>query len=79
MEAAQDRDTILVQAGIYKEGSITLTKSLVILGQPGAILEGENKYEVLLISGKNIVIKGLQFRNSGYSALNDFAAIKLVD
>ncbi|MEO5564200.1 MAG: nitrous oxide reductase family maturation protein NosD [Chitinophagaceae bacterium] len=77
--AAQENDTLLVQAGIYKEGSMLLTKSLVILGQNTPVLDGENKYEILLISGKNITIKGFRFHNSGYSALNDFASIKLIN
>ena len=76
---AKDKDTILVLPGVYKEGAMQLTKSLVIIGQNYPVLEGEHKYEILLISGKNITIKGLHFRNSGYSALNDFASIKLVD
>lgn len=79
IEIAHDYDSILLLPGIYKEGGIVLTKSLTIIGKPDAILDGENKYEILLISGKNILIKGIQFRNSGYSALNDFASIKLVD
>jgi nitrous oxidase accessory protein len=79
IELAKDKDTILLLAGIYKEGSITLTKSLTIIGQNNPVLEGEKKYEILLISGKNITIRGIQFRNSGYSAMNDFAAIKLID
>ena len=79
IELAKDNDTILLQAGIYKEGSITLTKSLTIIGQNNPILDGEHKYEILLITGKNTSIIGLQFRNSGYSSMGDFAAIKLVD
>jgi nitrous oxidase accessory protein len=79
IETANDRDTILLQAGTYKEGSITLTKSLTIIGQNNPILDGENKYEILLISGNNITIRGLYFRNSGYSSMGDYASIKLVD
>lgn len=79
IELAKDRDTILLQAGTYREGSITLTKSLTIIGQNNPVLDGEKKFEILLISGKGILIKGIQFRNAGYSALNDFASIKLVD
>jgi nitrous oxidase accessory protein len=79
IEAANPADTILLQAGTYKEGGITLTKSLTIIGQDNPVLDGENKYELLLISGKNIVVRGITFRNSGYSALNDYASIKLVD
>ncbi|MBK9939777.1 MAG: nitrous oxide reductase family maturation protein NosD [Chitinophagaceae bacterium] len=76
---AKNYDTILLQAGTYKEGAITLTKSLTIIGQNNPVLDGEKKYEILLISGKNITIKGIQFRNSGYSAMDDYASIKLVD
>ncbi len=79
IELAKDHDTILLQAGTYKEGSIILTKSLTIIGQNSPVLDGENKYQILLISGKNISIRGIRFRNSGYSALNDYASIKLID
>jgi len=79
IELAKDKDTILLQAGTYKEGSITLTKSLTIIGQNSPVLQGENKYEIFLISGNNITVRGIHFRNSGYSAMNDFASIKLVD
>jgi nitrous oxidase accessory protein len=79
IEIAKDKDTILLQAGTYKEGSMTITKSITIIGQNNPVLDGEKKYEILLISGKNITIKGIRFYNSGYSAMNDFASIKLVD
>jgi len=76
---ARDKDTILLQTGIYKEGNIVLTKSLTIIGSGNAVLDGENKFEILTISGKNITVKNIQFRNSGYSAMNDYASIKVVD
>ena len=56
-----------------------LTKSVSILGNGNPVLDGESKFEILTISGKNITIKGIHFRNSGYSAMNDFASIKIVD
>ncbi len=77
--AANTGDSIILLKGIYKEGGITLTKSLTLIGKNHPVLDGENKHEILLISGKNILIKGIRFKNSGYSALNDFASIKLVD
>ena len=79
IEMAKDFDSIIVLPGLYKEGALQLTKSLTIIGQNYPILDGENKYEILLVSGQNITVKGLAFRNSGYSALNDYASIKLVD
>jgi len=79
IETASEKDSIILLKGTYKEGSIILTKSLTVIGQNNPVLEGENKYEILLISGKNIIVKGIEFRNSGYSAMDDYAAIKLVD
>jgi nitrous oxidase accessory protein len=78
-ELAKDKDSIILLAGVYKEGPLVLSKSIFLLGRDNPVLDGENKYEILLISGKNITIKGIQFRNSGYSSMNDYASIKLVD
>ena len=33
VELAKDKDTILVLPGIYKEGNITITKSITLIGQ----------------------------------------------
>jgi nitrous oxidase accessory protein len=79
IEIAKDKDSILLMPGVYKEGSLLITRSITLLGQNNPVLDGENKYEILLISGKNITIKGIQFRNSGYSSMNDYASIKLID
>jgi nitrous oxidase accessory protein len=79
LSIAKDKDTILLNAGIYKEGNIIVTKSITILGIGNPILDGQNKYEIFTISGKNITIEGITFRNSGYSAMNDYASIKVID
>jgi len=75
---AKDNDTIRLSPGIYKEGNIILTKSITLIGD-NAILDGVNQFEILTVSGKNIVIKGIQFQNSGYSSMNDYAALKVID
>lgn len=76
---ANPKDSILLLAGTYKEGGIILTKSLTITGQGNPVLDGEKKYEILLISGEDITIRGITFIHSGYSAMNDYASVKLVD
>src|SRR5690606_26494665 len=76
---ASSYDTIFLKAGVYKEGAMTVTKPLTIIGINNPVLDGENKYEIFTISGKDIKIKGIHFKNSGYSALNDFASVKVVD
>ena len=77
--AAAGGDTLLLMPGLYREGAVTLTKPLTLIGQGEAILDGENKYEILTLSGEHITVRNIRFRNAGYSALNDFAAIKIVD
>jgi nitrous oxidase accessory protein len=56
---AKDKDSILILPGIYKEGNIVLTKSITIIGN-NAVLDGQNKFEILTISGKDITIRGIQ-------------------
>jgi len=76
---AKEKDTILILPGIYREGNIIIKKNIVLLGKQYPVLDGENKYEILTISGENITIKGLKFLNSGISALNDYGSIKIID
>lgn len=76
---AKDGDTILLQKGIYKEGNIIINKSIRLIGVDQPVLDGENKYEILTVSGREIIVKGIHFKNSGYSNMNDYASINLVD
>ncbi|MBI1782420.1 MAG: nitrous oxide reductase family maturation protein NosD, partial [Sphingobacteriales bacterium] len=77
--SAKDGDTVIITKGLYKEGNIVIQKSIAIIGQNNPVLDGENKYEIFTVSGKNITIKGISFQNSGYSAMNDYASIKVID
>ena len=79
IELAKEKDTILVQTGIYKEGNILINKNIILLGQNYPVLDGEKKFEILTVSGVNITIKGLVLQNCGQSAMNDYASIKVID
>src|SRR5689334_20779922 len=79
IELAQTGDTIILKKGIYKEGNIIINKSIKLIGENNPILDGEDKYEILTVSGDGIVIKGITFQNSGYSSMNDYASIGLID
>jgi nitrous oxidase accessory protein len=79
IDLAKEKDTILVQSGIYKEGNIIVDKNIILLGQNYPVLDGENKFEILTVSGVNITIKGFQLQNCGQSAMNDYASIKVID
>lgn len=79
VEVAGNRDTILLYKGIYREGNITINKPLFLVGVNEPVLDGENKYEILTISANGVVVKGIQFRNSGYSSTYDYASIGVID
>lgn len=79
IELAKEGDTILLNKGVYKEGNIIIDKSIRLIGVNEPILDGENKYEILTVSGERILVKGIHFRNSGYSSMNDYASISLID
>lgn len=79
IKIAKDGDTILLNKGVYKEGNIIIDKAIYLVGIDLPVLDGENKNEILTLTGKNIVIKGIHFVNAGYSSMNDYAAIKIID
>src|SRR6187549_306441 len=79
IELAQPGDTILVKAGLYREGNIIIEKSIVLLGENFPVLDGENKVEILTVHAINTVISGFKFKDTGIASINDLAAIKLLD
>lgn len=79
IELATERDTILVQPGIYKEGNIIINKNIILLGKDYPVLDGEKRFEIFTVSGVNVTIKGFQLQNCGQSAMNDYASIKVID
>jgi nitrous oxidase accessory protein len=79
IKVAKDGDTVLLNKGIYREGNIIIDKGIHLIGIDDPILDGGFKNEILTLTGKNIVIKGIHFANAGYSSMNDYAAIKIID
>lgn len=76
---AKNGDTIKVMPGIYREGTLTITKSITLLGINFPVLDGESKYENIVISGKNIKVAGFLIKDSRHSSSNDYAAISIID
>lgn len=79
VELAQAHDTLYIEKGIYKEGNITISKSISLIGEKETVLDGENKFEILTLSGKDFIVSGITLKNSGYSSMNDYASIKIID
>jgi nitrous oxidase accessory protein len=76
---AQEGDTLLIRAGVYREGNILVEKSIFMQGENFPVLDGESKFEILTIHASNVVVEGLKFLNTGTASMNDLAAIKIMD
>jgi len=74
---AVNGDTILVNAGIYREGNITINTSIVFKGINNPVLEGENKYEIISIKNNNVTVDGFTLVHAGRSEIQDIAGIKI--
>jgi nitrous oxidase accessory protein len=79
LSVAGNGDTIIIRKGIYRVANNVITKSVAIIGEGMPVLDGQGTYEIFTISGKKIRIAGIHFANSGYSSMNDLAAITIVD
>jgi len=76
---ANNGDTILVAAGMYKECNLIISKQLTLIGDKYPIIDGQNKYEVFSIKASKVVIDGFKIYHSGTSNLDDYAGIKIYD
>ncbi len=79
IDTASPKDTLRFNEGVYFVHDIRITMPLTVVGVKNAILDGSGKYEIFTISHHSVTVSGLTFRNAGYSSMNDFAAIKIID
>lgn len=75
--AAQSGDSILVEKGIYKEGTINIKKPLSLIGIGRPVIDGEMKGEIITIYSDNVLIKGFKLINSGRDEIKSIAAIHI--
>ena len=77
VEIAQNGDTVLVDAGLYKEGGIVIEKSIVLKGINHPVIDGEYKHEILFIRGREITVDGFKLQHTGRSEIKDIGAIMI--
>ena len=74
IDAAAPGSTIVVPPGVHA-GSVVVNKPLVLLGEPGAVIQGPGKGKVVHISADRVTLRGLTIRGSGLALFDDDAAI----
>lgn len=77
IDMAAAGDTVLVSEGLYREGNITINKSIILKGINHPVIDGEKKYELISVRSPNVTVDGFLIRNSGHSSMIDIAGIKI--
>jgi len=77
INAAKTNDFIYVKKGVYFEYNIVINKALNLHGEKGAIIDGKNTGEVILITADYVTMDGFEIRNVPRSNLQDNAAIRI--
>jgi nitrous oxidase accessory protein len=79
INAAMPGDTVLVDAGHYKEKNLQIKKRIVLKGINYPILDGEKKYEIISVTANGVVVEGFRIIHSGISSMEDISGIKVYD
>jgi nitrous oxidase accessory protein len=79
IDKAENGDTILVDAGIYKEGNIVIQKSIIVKGIDFPVLDGANTNSLFSIKTRNATIEGFKLQHTGRSEIKDIGAIMIYD
>jgi len=77
IRAAEPHDTIRIGAGVYREGLLILDRPVTLVGDPGAVLDGEGSSGLLSVQADSVTVQGLTLRNTGIAFTDDRAAIKV--
>lgn len=78
IEKAAPMDTVLVRPGHYKQGNLFIKKPMTLLAEKNVVLDGENKHEIITVTGSHVIIKGFTIINSGVMSTKDLAGIKVL-
>lgn len=80
IRAAAPHTRIIVQKGVYREGStIVVDKPLDLVGEGWPVLDGENARQIMVVTADSVSVRGFRFEHVGTSFLEDWAAIRLED
>ncbi|TDG37422.1 nitrous oxide reductase family maturation protein NosD [Pedobacter changchengzhani] len=79
IDLAKNGDTIMVDAGLYKEKNIIIQKSITLIGINHPVLDGENKYAIITIKANNAKVEGFKIQHTGRSEITELGAIMIYD
>lgn len=68
-------DTVRLAVGVYRGDSVVVAKPLLLVGDPGAVLDGGGGGHVLMVRADHVTVRGLILRGAGLSYRADHAAL----
>ena len=70
---------VVVRAGTYREPTIEVSRPVTLEGEPGAVLDGQRRHQILAVRADSVTIRGLTLRGVGFSEIEDKAAIRITE
>lgn len=77
LNRANAYDTLLLKPGKYRCINATIKTPLTIIGEPGVILDGETKDEVISVFSHDVSISGVEVRNTKRGSMKDYTGIRV--
>jgi len=74
---ATSGDTIVMGPGQYPKTHAVITVPVTILGKGWPLLDGRSRGTIITVRCGNVHLRGIKFANTGYSSLEEYAAIRL--
>jgi len=77
LRTAPEGSRIVVRAGVYAESALRVDRPLELVGEGGPVVDAGGRASAFLVSAPGVVIRGFTIRNTGRSAVDDRAGIRL--
>lgn len=72
-----DGDTLFLDGNLFPITDLVIEKKISVIGLNNPVLDAENKGGIILVVKSGVKISGITFRNTGFSSMQDIAAIKI--
>jgi nitrous oxidase accessory protein len=77
IRAAEPGSVVRVGPGLYRE-HIRIDKPLTLIGEPGAIIDGDGSGDIVEIAAADVTLSGFVIRNTGISLDRENAAVRVL-
>ncbi|MDZ4673745.1 MAG: nitrous oxide reductase family maturation protein NosD [Gemmatimonadota bacterium] len=77
LRVASPGSRIVVPAGSYHERMLAVDKTVELVGEGWPVVDGDGRAGIFLVTAPGVTIRGFVVRNTGQSAVDDRAGIRL--